>query len=155
MMMRCYNPISKGDKATYAGVSVCDEWLTFSNFKSWMKTQDWEGKQLDKDLMQEGNKVYGPDSCMFVSASVNVFITGDRVSAAGLPRGVTRILKNGRYRAKCRGLTGKHQVSLGCYSTPEEAHAAYWHYKCQVAKELAALQTDRVVADKLLERYKE
>lgn len=34
-------------------------------------------------------------------------------------------------------------------------YQVYWKHKCQLAKELAALQTNKVVADRLLELYKE
>lgn len=37
-----------------------------------MIEQDWEDKQLDKDRMFDGNQVYGPDTCQFLSRSDNV-----------------------------------------------------------------------------------
>ena len=73
MLNRCYNPKFQERDPTYIGVTVCEEWLTFSRFKSWMETQDWEGKHLDKDLLFEGNKVYSLETCVFVSDRVNVF----------------------------------------------------------------------------------
>lgn len=45
--------------SAYHDVVVCEEWLLFSNFKSWMETQDWEGKELDKDIFGDG-KLYSP-----------------------------------------------------------------------------------------------
>lgn len=60
MLVRCYSPKRLEYRQSYAGCYVCDEWLTFSNFKSWMEKQDWEGKHLDKDLLQTGSKVYSP-----------------------------------------------------------------------------------------------
>lgn len=30
---------------------MADEWNTFSNFKNWMEKQNWEDKQLDKDII--------------------------------------------------------------------------------------------------------
>lgn len=71
MLMRCYHSKTQERKQTYKGCTVCDEWLTFTVFKSWMITQDWEGKQLDKDIRIKGNKVYGPDFCTFVTNSEN------------------------------------------------------------------------------------
>lgn len=37
MLGRCYNPKKQAERSTYHGVTVCDEWLTFSNFKTWMQ----------------------------------------------------------------------------------------------------------------------
>src|SRR5690554_513591 len=58
MLERCYSAKTQDRRPTYKGCSVSEEWLTFSTFKDWMKTQKWEGLQLDKDLLFEGNKVY-------------------------------------------------------------------------------------------------
>lgn len=66
MLERVYG----SNRVAYAGVSVCEEWLTFSNFRSWMEKQDWEGKELDKDIL--GASVYGPETCIFVHKTVNM-----------------------------------------------------------------------------------
>lgn len=42
---------------TYKGCKVCEEWRSFMAFRKWMMTQDWQGKQLDKDLLGDG-KLY-------------------------------------------------------------------------------------------------
>ena len=62
-------------RPAYKDVVVRQEWLTFSNFKRWMEKQDWEGKQLDKDIIVLGNKVYSPETCAFVLGVTNGFIT--------------------------------------------------------------------------------
>ena len=73
MLQRCYSESHLVRQPTYKGCSVCEEWLTFSNFKSWMEQQDWEGKQLDKDLLVYKNKIYSPETCVFVSSVINSF----------------------------------------------------------------------------------
>lgn len=60
-------------KPTYEDVTVCQEWSSFMSFRAWMQTQDWEGKELDKDLKGDG-KTYSPETCMFVSKKVNMFL---------------------------------------------------------------------------------
>ena len=75
MLKRCYSTKYKEIRPTYEGCVVSDEWLTFSNFKSWMDCQDWEGKQLDKDILFERNKIYSADTCVFVTPMVNSFTT--------------------------------------------------------------------------------
>ena len=73
MLKRCYNPTYQANNPTYIGCTVCDEWLTFSNFKKWMMRQDFQGKQLDKDLLVKGNKLYSPETCVFVDGMINTF----------------------------------------------------------------------------------
>ncbi len=72
MMARCYGKSTHKRQPTYVGCSVHPEWHSFTRFRGWMVTQDWEGKQLDKDFRVNGNKVYGPDTCIFLSRKANV-----------------------------------------------------------------------------------
>lgn len=63
MLDRCYG---NSELNGYDSVSICEEWLTFSNFKIWMEKQDWQGKQLDKDILSKGgSKTYSPSTAMF------------------------------------------------------------------------------------------
>lgn len=39
MLTRCYSSKCHEKQPTYKGCSVCDEWLTFSNFRKWMEQQ--------------------------------------------------------------------------------------------------------------------
>lgn len=71
MLERCYSDKYQAKHLTYIDCSVCDAWLTFSNFKSWMEIQDWQGKELDKDIRVKGNKVYAPSTCRFVTRAEN------------------------------------------------------------------------------------
>ena len=108
---------------TYKGCSVVEEWHTFSNFRAWMQTQDWEGKELDKDLKVFGNKVYGPDTCMFIPSLINTFINVPILGKSKL--GVTYYpyrTKN-KYAVKIRKY-GKH-YHVGVFNTEDKAHEAY------------------------------
>lgn len=68
MLSRCYGKYNKSQKFnSYDQVEVCQEWLRFSNFKSWMEKQDWESKELDKDLLSGESKIYSPETCCFIS----------------------------------------------------------------------------------------
>lgn len=71
MIQRCYDQKYQERFPTYVGCSVCQEWHNFQVFAEWMTTQDHEGKQLDKDIKSEGNKVYSPETCTFVTNSEN------------------------------------------------------------------------------------
>ena len=51
-----------------------------------MESQEWEGKQLDKDIVIPGNKVYSPDACIFVDKRINNLMTSRNSRA--LPIGI-------------------------------------------------------------------
>lgn len=71
MLQRGYCPKFKAKMPTYQDCYVDNSWLLFSNFKKWMQSQDWEGKDLDKDLLMPGNKAYGPETCVFLDRGIN------------------------------------------------------------------------------------
>ncbi len=73
MLERCYSEKMLSRRPTYRGTTVCEEWHTFSNFKSWMEKQDWEDNHLDKDILSE-SKEYSPETCTFVPRKVNSFV---------------------------------------------------------------------------------
>lgn len=153
MLVRCYSPEYQERQPTYKGCRVSKEWLTFSEFKSWMETQDFEGMQLDKDLLFEGNKVYSKETCVFVSREVNMFTT-DR----GNDRGEWLIGVNwhklaGKFRSQCRNPLTKRREYLGLFTYEQEAHQAWLKRKLELAHELAAIQTDKRVGRALIGRY--
>lgn len=152
MLARCYKLEVMNKQSTYKDCLVCEEWLTFSNFKAWMEQQDWEGKQLDKDLLVIGNKVYGPNTCCFVTRQINNFLT-ERGKSRGLwPLGVSLHRASGKYLAQVQSL-GK-ATNLGKFDTPEEAHLAWKKAKYALALKLAEEQIDERIAKALIERYK-
>lgn len=73
MIGRCYdrNNISH---EYYKDCIVCDEWHNYQNFADWHKENypnDGNKYALDKDIIVNGNRVYGPDFCKFVSTGDN------------------------------------------------------------------------------------
>lgn len=148
MLDRVYS----GRHKTYQGKEVCREWLTFSNFKSWMEVQDWEGKELDKDLLGDGS-LYSPDTCLFVSKSVNQFMTKAGSIQGEYPTGVSYDKRLKKFSAKCGDLNN-NRVHLGTFLTAVDAEIAYRNYKTKLAEELAGQQTNQRVANAILEKYK-
>ena len=150
MLQRCYDKSYQEKQPSYKGCSVCEEWLTFSNFKSWMEQQDWEGKALDKDLLVYKNRVYSPETCVFIAPSINSFLLKRNKTRGIYPIGVCyhttpkmiNPLKR-PYQAQI-GNRGK-KLLLGLYLTPEEAHKAWQKAKIKQAQDLAASQTDERV----------
>lgn len=153
MLKRCYSVKYQEQKPTYAGCTVSEEWLTFRSFKNWMETQDFEGKQLDKDILTKGNKVYSSDTCVFVTQVVNMFTTDRGNDRGKWLLGVSWHKKTEKFLARCNNpFTGKTE-SLGLFSCEQEAHQVWRKRKQELAHELAAIQTDPRVAKALINRY--
>ena len=153
MLMRCYSTKFKEKNPTYKGCSVSEEWLTFSNFRKWMDSQDFERNQLDKDLLFEGNKIYSAETCVFVTRGVNSFTTDRCIDRGDYPIGVCWDKKAGKFKAQCRNPFTKKQENLGLFTSELEAHKEWLKRKLELAHLLAAEQTDERVAKALIERY--
>lgn len=153
MLMRCYSSKYQEKYPTYKGCSVSEDWLRFSNFKSWMETQDWEGKQLDKDLLLEGNKVYSAETCVFASGMVNSFTLDSGAARGEWMIGVCWHKRDGKFMSSCSNPFTKKQENLGYFTSESEAHEAWLKRKLELTYELAAIQTDERVAKALIERY--
>lgn len=153
MLERCYSAKLQERYPTYIGCTVSEEWSTFSNFKAWMETQDWEGKQLDKDILVEGNKVYSADTCVFVTQTVNLFITDSNAARGECLLGVDWIGQAGKFRARCSNPFTKKRENLGRFAFEQEAYNAWAKRKLELAHELAPVQTDARVAKALISKY--
>jgi hypothetical protein len=129
---------------TYIGCKVCEEWRSFMAFRKWMVTQDFVGKELDKDLLGDG-KVYSPETCLFVTSQVNSFTLDSGAARGEWPIGVNKF--GNRFRAKIK-VNGK-QKHLGCFATPEEAHHAWVIAKQDLAITLIEKQSDIQIAQAL------
>jgi hypothetical protein len=71
ILQRCYCFMYQENSPTYKDCTVIEEWHNFQNFAKWFEENYIEGYQIDKDVKVEGNKVYGPDTCMFVTPQKN------------------------------------------------------------------------------------
>jgi hypothetical protein len=118
MFDRCYNP--KHVKAkNYIGCTVHPDWHRFSKFKEWVDTQpqtDWQDLQIDKDLLVKGNKVYGPDTCCFLTRRENSVF---KPSATKL--GSIGYYKKRKKPWQARVWKNGKDTYFGVYSTKEEA----------------------------------
>lgn len=153
MLARCINEKYQDRYPTYIGCTVCEEWLTFSNFRKWMEQQDWEGKELDKDLLFIANKIYSPDTCVFVDKVTNGFTLGSGATRGKWPIGVSFHERSGKFQANCENPFTKKKEYLGLFICPNEGHLAWKKRKHELALQLADLQSDKRVAKVLRERY--
>ena len=142
MLNRCYSEKLQAKYPTYIGCSVCDEWLTFSNFKRWMEARDYAGKQLDKDILVTGNKVYSPDTCVFVSGAVNKLLNDSGAARGKHKQGVYWDKSNNKFKSQV--WLYSRRKNLGRYGTEQEACAAYVKAKSAHIREVADTQEPKV-----------
>lgn len=146
MIRRCYSEIEQKKRPRYKGCTVCKEWHNFQNFAEWYEENyyevDGDFMCIDKDILVKGNKIYSPDTCVFVPNRINVlFIKSNKVRGK-YPIGTCYIKRNEKFSAVC---DKKH---LGYYSTPEQAFNSYKEFKEDLIKQVADEYKDKV-PDKL------
>ena len=157
MLKRCYSEKTQLKNPTYKGCTVRDEWFIFSNFKAWMEQQDWEGKELDKDLLKEGNKIYCPEWCIFVDSKINSFVIDCGAIRGNHMIGVTLNKRVGKFMSQCRNPftdEGRSEY-LGLFTTELEAHLAWKRKKHEHACALAESEycNDPRLAEVLRTKY--
>lgn len=123
MLMRGYSDSFKIKRPTYANCSSCKEWLSLSAFKIWFDSNHVEGWHLDKDLMIDGNKIYSPEACRYIPASLNMLLTNHASARGRYPQGVTIDKRRGSFAANL-SVHGKLKW-IGNFATVERAEAAY------------------------------
>ena len=84
MLQRCYSEKYHEKESTYINCEVCNEWHNFQNFGKWFDDNYYEieGEEmnLDKDILVKHNKIYSPETCVFVPHKINkLFVKGDKV----------------------------------------------------------------------------
>lgn len=154
MLDRAYSDKYKQRQPTYRDVTVCEEWHSFMRFRAWMVEQDWEGKELDKDILFQGNKVYSPDTCVFVDKAVNLFLTDCAASRGEWPLGVCWHERGKKFMSRCCNPFTNEPEYLGLFHCQNQAHLAWKARKHELACRLADIQTDERVAEALRIRYK-
>ena len=143
MLQRCYSEKEHERHPTYIGCEVYEGWHNFQNFAKWYKDNYYEvGNEkmcLDKDILFKGNKIYSPDTCIFVPETINkLFIKNDKNRGESVI-GTTPV--NGKYQAQCNIInpeTGKSkQEYLGLYDSQEKAFQVYKYHKERNIKQIA------------------
>lgn len=148
MLQRCYSPICQIKHQSYIGCSVCDEWKYFSNFKKFYDLNYRNGFDLDKDILIEGNKIYSPETCVFVPQYINLLLVDCKAASGDLPLGV--MANHHSYLAHCCDYNKRITKT---FKTIEEAQNWYSITKKRIVKEQAtrafldnAIKTDVYLA---------
>lgn len=146
IIQRCYIKKFHEKNPTYIGCSVVEEWLNFNTFSKWYDDNYYEiDKQkmaLDKDILVKGNKIYSPETCVFVPSKINNLFTKRESSRGEFPLGVSWNKSYKKYKATCRN-KNDHDI-LGYYNTPEDAFLAYKIYKEKLIKQTAEDYKDNI-----------
>ena len=140
MLYRCYNDKFHIKCPTYKDCSVCESWLLFSNFKSWMVEQDWKENHLDKDLLFENNKIYSPETCIFIPQSINSLLTESDAIRGKYKIGIHYDKNLNKFCAQCR--FDNKKIHLGRYLTEDEAYEAYRIFKKRVITEYSSMYSE-------------
>lgn len=125
-LKRCYDTewIMKY-RPTYINATVCDDWLTYSNYKIFYDTNYFAGAVLDKDILFPGNKHYSPFTCVFVPEFINLIVVCNPKKDHLF--GVTK--NKNSFTSKIT--IEKQTVSLGKFETEMDAHRAWQSAKGQ------------------------
>lgn len=132
MQTRCYNTKLHNRFPEYKGCTICDYWMKDKErFYKWVEENYYmigdEQMDLDKDILCKGNKVYSPETCVFVPHTINTLLLNCKRKRGKYPLGVSYERSKNRYRASLN-VDGKN-VKLGYYNTPEEAFLEYKRHK--------------------------
>jgi hypothetical protein len=118
ILRRCYRQDGYRFVA-YKGVTVCPDWIYRSKFNEWLNSQpqnNWQDLQIDKDLLVKGNKVYGSDTCCFLTGRENLIFRPHSTKLGS----VSRI-----HQCPKRPWRGRKNIGVvkyvGYFSTKEEA----------------------------------
>lgn len=149
ILIRSCDDNFKNNNYTYNNCAIDKEWLYFWNFYKWCKSQENyhkcdDGSQwaIDKDIIEKGNKIYSKDTCFIVPKNINNLLLKHDKRRGEYPIGVTRRKSDGMYEAQCSNPIIDRYVTIGLYTTPEEAFYEYKRYKEKVIKKISKIEYD-------------
>lgn len=144
MLKRCYDPKYHKRRPTYRDCKASEEFHNFQNFAKWDEDNYYEIEgeimHLDKDILIKHNKIYSPETCIYVPQIINsLFVKCDKSRGESVI-GTCRD-KNGKYQVNCNLINPKIGKSkgeyLGRYETEIEAFEVYKYHKEKNIKEVA------------------
>lgn len=142
MLARCYSDLYQKSKPAYKGCAVCPEWHDFQVFGDWFALNYVDGYHLDKDILKQGNRIYSPDACIFVSHQINSLFIDRKKGRGAYKLGVSWNKGDKKFQSHCREY-GKLK-RIGCYTSEDEAHDAYKAFKYKLIADVAVTQDDPI-----------
>ena len=143
MLARCYDPYELNKNPTYINCTVCKEWHNLQNFAKWYEENYYEipneSMELDKDILIKGNKIYSPQTCIFVPHNINCLFIKNNSLRGDLPIGVGFHKRDCKFYAQCNFIKGekKKRGWLGYFDSEEEAFTCYKNFKEKYIKQVA------------------
>ncbi|WP_297136124.1 hypothetical protein [Terrisporobacter sp.] len=139
MIQRCYDESFQRTHPEYIPCTVCEEWHNYQNFARWFDNNYYEIENrimnLDKDILYKGNKIYSPNTCVFVPDNINLLFANHNTSRGNFPIGVTFDKKSSKYSAKMN--VENKTTHIGMYDNCEDAFLAYKFEKEKYIKKVA------------------
>ena len=101
------------------------------------------------------NKVYSPETCVFIDQRLNTFLIKCDKTRGDYPLGVSyrtdpKMVNPLKHPYRAAICNRSKNVNLGYYLTPMSAHRAWQKAKVKQAQDLAASQTDDRIVQGLL-----
>jgi hypothetical protein len=155
---RCYSIPTQRNSPYYKGCTVDERWHYFMDFKQWcidqgMTSPDhFKNMQLDKDIIFPGNKHYGPDTCVFVSSSLNKLLTHKKKSRGSCPVGVSFYNHHKKFVAEIN--YNNTRKKIGYFNDPHTAYLAYKEFKLKAIQDQIDTHHDLRIKQGL-ERHKQ
>ena len=138
MFARCYSERQQIKQPRYIGCSVDDGWQDYQDYAQWYVDNKYCGRenwQIDKDILINGNKIYGPDFCCVVPQEINLLIGKRNACRGEYPIGVEFHTSSGKFRARMS--VGGHHKHICLCDTPEDAFSRYKEKKEEYIKRMA------------------
>jgi hypothetical protein len=135
---RCYSEYHLSKSPTYKGCTVDPEWHYLSNYRNWYLQQgDVSNKHLDKDIIYPGNKVYGPDTCVFVSPELNTLLTRRNADRGQYPIGVSYNKRHKKFETRMSYYSNNKvkKLFLGYHTDLQYASEVYVNAKIKYLQE--------------------
>lgn len=150
MLQRCYSKRELIKRPTYKDVTVCEEWHNFQNFAKWYEENYYcirnDRMELDKDILHKGNKIYSPETCIFVPKYVNTLFVKNNMTRGEFPIGVSYDKDRNMFSSQCTITKEGKRINkrIGRFNTPIEAFNAYKKFKEQYIKQVADEYKDKI-----------
>ena len=105
-----------------------------SEFKDFQHFAEWSSKQvgsylpdydIDKDLLSGNNKIYSPDTCLYLPRRLNRSISVRQTSELGMLKGVTKRIQCGKTTYVAAIREGSKLKYLGSFKDEESAYLVF------------------------------
>ena len=149
MLHRCYGDKIKNN-TSYIECTVCKEWHNYQNFAEWCEENYYEINneqlELDKDILYKRNKIYSPETCVFVPHNINCLFIKCNTTRGEYPIGIHYDSKRNKLKAQYMNQITNKRVCIDTFEINEvdKAFTAYKTYKEAHIKEVAEIYKNKI-----------